>query len=235
MPEENKLSRQAILDGHIRRLAESRPGAIRLMTDEDRAKSIAETLAQAPSVDDVWIYAYGSLIWNPAIHFANKEKVLVDGFHRSFCFWTVLGRGCENNPGLMMGLQPGGDSNGLAYRIDAGMLETELDILFRRELMSYVYKPTWVDATPADRPEETMRVLAFVVDPEHERYCGDIDEATLVRHIATASGPLGRNCDYLFQLTEHLDALGFADASMRALEAKVRQYQTQNGDGDSSA
>ena len=98
MPEENKLSRQAILDGHIRRMAESRPGAIRLMTDEDRAKSIDETLALAPSRDDVWIFAYGSLIWNPAIHFAEKEKVQVDGFHRSFCFWTVLGEAARITP-----------------------------------------------------------------------------------------------------------------------------------------
>ena len=227
MAEENKLSRQAILDGHIRRLAESRPGAIRLMSDEDRALAVQEALSQAPSLNDVWIFAYGSLIWNPAIHFAEREKVLVDGFHRSFCFWTVLGRGCEENPGLMMGLEPGGSSNGLAYRIDADDLDTEMDILFRRELMSYVYKPTWVDATLAESPDKTIKVLAFVVDPEHERFCGELDEPTLVRHIATASGPLGRNCDYLFQLTEHLRELGFTDESLLELEARVRSYQNQ--------
>jgi len=223
--EENKLNRQSILDGHIRQLAESRPGAIRLMSDEDRAEAIQKTLSEAPSLDDVWIFAYGSLIWNPAIHFADRERVLVDGFHRSFCFWTVLGRGCEDNPGLMLGLEPGGNSNGLAYRIDADILDTELDILFRRELMSYVYKPTWVDATLAESPQKTIRVLAFVVDPQHERFCGEIDEDTLVRHIATASGPLGRNCDYLFQLTEHLHGLGFVDESMLELETKVKTYQ----------
>ena len=227
MPEENKLSRQAILDGHIRRLAESRPGAIRLMSDEDRALAVQEALSQAPSPDEVWIFAYGSLIWNPAIHFAEREKVLVDGFHRSFCFWTVLGRGCEENPGLMMGLEPGGSSNGLAYRIDVDDLGTEMDILFRRELMSYVYKPTWVDATLAESPDKTIKVLAFVVDPEHERFCGELDESTLVRHIATASGPLGRNCDYLFQLTEHLRELGFSDEPLLQLEAMVRSYQNQ--------
>lgn len=197
------------------------------MTDEDRADSIEKALSQAPSLDEVWIFAYGSLIWNPAIHFADQKKVLVDGYHRSFCFWTVLGRGCEDNPGLMMGLEPGGLSNGLAYRIDAKDLDTELDILFRRELMSYVYVPTWVDATLAETPDKTVRVLAFVVDPQHERFCGEIDEETLVRHIATASGPLGRNCDYLFQLTDHLQQLGFTDESMLDLEVKVRRYQQQ--------
>lgn len=225
--EENALNRQSILDGHIRRMAESSPGAIRLMTDEDRALSMEKALAQAPSLDEVWIFAYGSLIWNPAIHYADREKVIVEGFHRSFCFWTVLGRGCEDNPGLMMGLEPGGGSNGLAYRIDAADLDVELDILFRRELMSYVYEPTWVDATLADDPQQSMKVLAFVVDPQHERFCGELDDDTLVRHIATARGPLGRNCDYLFQLTEHLTDLGFQDESLLELEAKVRRYQQQ--------
>ena len=127
----------------------------------------------------------------------------------------------------MMGLEPGGSSNGLAYRIDVDDLGTEMDILFRRELMSYVYKPTWVDATLAESPDKTIKVLAFVVDPEHERFCGELDEPTLVRHIATASGPLGRNCDYLFQLTEHLRELGFTDGPLLELEARVRSYQNQ--------
>ena len=66
-----------------------------------------------------------------------------------------------------------------------------------------------------------------MVDPEHERFCGELDEPTLVRHIATASGPLGRNCDYLFQLTEHLRELGFSDEPLLQLEAMVRSYQNQ--------
>ena len=117
MAEENKLSRQAILDGHIRRLAESRPGAIRLMSDEDRLLAIQEALSQAPSLNDVWIFAYGSLIWNPAIEVESSYPCHIDGYHRSFCFWTVLGRGSQDQPGLMMGLESGGSCAGIAYSI----------------------------------------------------------------------------------------------------------------------
>lgn len=199
------------------------------MSDEIRAESIENTLSQLQSLDEVWIFAYGSLIWNPAIHYADRVKCIVDGYHRSFCFWTVLGRGCEKNPGLMMGLEPGGCSNGVAYRIAADDLETEMDILFRREMMSFVYHPTWVEAQSAENADQKIKVLAFVVDPQHERYCGGIDEATLIKHIATASGPFGRNCDYLFQLTEHLEQLGFTDESMIALQHKVLAYQNAHG------
>ncbi|OED41169.1 hypothetical protein AB833_10465 [Chromatiales bacterium (ex Bugula neritina AB1)] len=225
MSDETQLNRQAILEGQITQLAESKSSTIRLMPDDVRARAIAETLSQAPSLDEVWIYAYGSLLWNPAIHVADTIKCTVDGYHRSFCFWTVLGRGCEENPGLMMGLEPGGSSNGLAYRIDAQVLDTEMDILFRREMMSYVYQPTWVEARLAEQPDKSIKVLAFVVDPEHERFCGGLDEATLIRHIATAAGPFGRNCDYLFQLMENLNELGFTDEAMAELEMKVKQYQ----------
>ncbi len=219
-----ELNRQAILDGHITRLARSKPGSMRLMPDDERADHIARTLAEAPSLDEVWVYAYGSLIWNPALHYADTVKCMVAGFHRSFCFWTVLGRGSAENPGLMLGLEPGGTSNGLAYRIDATNLDTEMDILFRREMMSYVYQPTWVDAQVADNSGRRVKVLAFVVDPAHERFCGGLDMATMVRHIATAEGSFGRNCEYLFQLVENLHQLGFEDPAMAELQDNVRRY-----------
>ncbi len=228
MSEEKSLNRQSILDGHIKLLAQSKPDSIRFMSDETRAEYIERTLSQLSPGEDVWVFAYGSLIWNPAIHFAQSAKCVVDGFHRSFCFWTVLGRGCEETPGLMMGLEPGGSSNGLAYRIATDDLASEIDILFRREMMSFIYHPTWVEAQSVDNPSEKLKVLAFVVDPHHERFCGGLDEATMVKHIATASGPFGRNCDYLFQLTLHLEQLGFRDDSMAALQKKVLAYQSEH-------
>jgi len=225
MADKEGPSRQQIIDGGICELAEREPGSIRLMSDEERQQTIRKTLASAPTPEAIWIFACGSLIWNPALDYAEKVRCTVAGHHRSFCFWTVFGRGSVDYPGLMLGLEPGGNSNGLAYRIEHAKLQTELDILFRRELMSYVYLPTWVEVRLPDQSDRTISALAFRVDPAHERFCGDIDEATVVKHIATATGNFGRNCDYLFQLNENLAALDFADESLIALEQKVREYQ----------
>lgn len=226
---EEPLSRESILQGSMRKLAESRPGLIRLMSDAERADWIEKSLAAAPSLDQVWVFAYGSLIWNPAFYWADKVSCSVGGFHRSFCFWTRLGRGCEENPGLMLGLEPGGHCTGVAYRIEAGQLQSEMDILFRRELMSYAYIPTWVDATAEDKvgewPDGRFKALTFVMDPGHERYCGNLDRTVAIRHLATASGPLGRNCDYLFSLVENLQALGFEDPDLETLATQVKAYQ----------
>lgn len=212
------------------------------MPDDVRQQMVAEIIANAPVQNEFWVFAYGSLIWNPAILYDEKRTCTIKGFHRSFCFWTLLGRGSEEQPGLMMGLEPGGQCSGIAYRICADKLESEVDILFRREMLSYVYTPTWVSAscdasydnsnTDSDSKisaQDSIEVLAFVVDPKHERFCKDLDEQTMISTLATASGPLGRNCDYLFQLVENLSEIGFEDAAMIALADKVKAYLLLDG------
>ena len=232
MTKKQTISRQSLLNGEMQRLAENRPGEHRIMSDDVRDQMVADTLSRAPSKSEFWVFAYGSLIWNPAIEYEEKIKCILPGYHRSFCFWTVLGRGCEDQPGLMMGLEPGGECNGIAYRLNNENLHTEVDILFRREMISYIYKPTWTTAhcvpngNGNGNGNKTIDVLTFVVDEQNERFCDDIDEQTLIHAIATAAGPLGRNCDYLYQLMEHLEEIGFTDQSMSDIANKVRAYQS---------
>ena len=225
MTKKQTMNRESLLNGEMQRLLENRPGVLRIMPDDERDQMVADTLSRAPSKTDFWIFAYGSLIWNPAIEYEDKICCSIHGYHRSFCFWTVLGRGSEDQPGLMMGLEPGGECHGIAYRLAKENLQTEVDILFRREMLSYVYKPTWTTARCTQNDKETIDVLTFVVDEENERFCDDIDEQTMIHSIATATGPLGRNCDYLYQLIEHLDEIGFTDESMSDIANKVRAYQ----------
>ncbi len=225
MKKQQTISRESLLNGEIQKLAESRAGLIDLMPDDVRRQLVQDTIANAPDKSEFRVFAYGSLIWNPAIEIESTYRCSIDGYHRSFCFWTVLGRGSEELPGLMMGLESGGSCEGLAYSIAPDKLETELDLLFRREMMSYVYKPTWVKARYDNKPEGGDDVLAFVVDPQNDRYCCDLEEETLVRSLALAEGPIGKNCDYLFQLVEHLEELGYEDNEMVILAEKVRAYQ----------
>jgi len=179
MPRE-ELNRKTILEGRMRRIAEQQPGLVRLMSDEDRDRWVQRVVSEAPDRGAMWVFGYGSLIWNPAFHWCEKRRGEVYGYNRSFCMWTKLGRGTE--------------------------VETELDIVFRRELLSYAYIPTWVDVR-CDAGD--IRAITFVMDQTHERHVKDIDEETMVRHLATAIGPLGPNCEYLYDLVEHLDLLAY--------------------------
>ena len=217
------ITRESILDGQIQSLAETRSHRLRVMTDDERNAMVQSFLNDIDADAPVLVFAYGSLIWNPALHFSRYFSGTVVGYQRRFCFWTILGRGCEENPGLMLGLEPGGDCAGVVYEISAQQKQAELDILFRREMVSYAYIPTWVEV---NTDEGRVRALTFVMDPHSDRHCGDIDPHTRVKHMATARGYLGDNAEYLFDLVDNLKRLKVSDPHVEQLGEQVRKYQS---------
>jgi cation transport protein ChaC len=214
------LTREALLDGSAREYI-LRDSELRrlVLSDADREASLRATLKEAPARGDVWVFGYGSLIWNPAFHFVEKRTARIHGFHRRFCLWTPLGRGSAGNPGLMLGLERGGACSGLMFRIAEKAVESELDILWRREMFTGAYRPTWVSACSHG---ESFPAITFVINRDNSRYAGRLSEDTIARHIATAVGPMGPCCDYLFETVEHLAALGIRDRHLEAMAGKVR-------------
>ena len=218
-----KLTRETILDGTLRAasIALLGPGQ-KYMTDEERTCHIAGMLAEAPRRDRIWVFGFGSLIWNPAFHFAERRTALVHGFHRQFCLWSKAGRGSPQKPGLMLALEPGGSCHGVAYRIAPEQVETELDVVWRREMMTGAYRSVWVNA---HTPGGIEHAIAFAANHAHERYVRGLDTDETARLLATGSGPLGTCCDYLFDTVTHLDALGIRDRRMEALVERVRAHR----------
>lgn len=217
-----KLTRESILDGSLRaaNLALLGPEA-RHMSDVERARHIAQIVQRAPRCDRIWVFGYGSLIWNPAFHFSERRTARIFGYHRQYCLWSHAGRGSPQRPGLMLGLESGGSCHGVAYRIAPELVASELDVLWRREMNSYAYRAQWVSAHTAGGIEHA---IAFVVNRAHERYIGDLDGATMVRYLANGAGPLGSCCEYLFDTVHHLRELGLRDPHLEALEAQVRAH-----------
>src|SRR5271154_7152335 len=104
---EMKITRQSLLDGTIRayqREHASQHADMRWRTDAEMAELLEAILAEHDPAQDLWVFGYGSLIWNPAFEFVEKRVGLVHGFHRRFCLWTQLGRGSPAAPGLMLAL-----------------------------------------------------------------------------------------------------------------------------------
>ena len=112
------ITRQSILDGTL--LAAVRaslgPGQ-RLMTDDERASDIQSILSRAPDTDRVWVFAFGSLIWNPAFEFVEQRTARIHGWRRAFCLWNKAGRGSPELPGLMLSTESGGRCSGVVYPI----------------------------------------------------------------------------------------------------------------------
>jgi cation transport protein ChaC len=214
------ITREGLRDGsHLAELrARALPGAIR--TDSEIEASLAEALAGRPEDGDVWVFGYGSLIWNPAFEFVEKRVALVRGWHRRFCLWLKGGRATPESPGLMLALDRGGCCRGVAFRLDPRQVEEELLILWRREMLSGSYEARWLDARSCEGP---VRVVTFVANRRHDRFTNLLSDEEVADRIAVARGPLGSCAEYLLNTVEHLEALGFRDQSLERIRTLVEQ------------
>jgi len=216
------LRREDFTPERVRRLTDAviARGGIPLMSEEARRASLKMIRASVPEGTDAWVFGYGSLMWNPAIIVADSRKAHVRGYHRQFCLTLQAGRGTPEKPGLMLAIDRGGSVTGMAHRIAADAVESELSILWMREMLSGAYEPRWVNAD-VER-EGRIRALTFVVNRHHPRYEGALAEDRTAQRIADAAGPLGTNRDYLYRTANHLAALGVEDGPLHSLVSRVR-------------
>lgn len=217
------ITRESLLDGsHHARVRAGQGPHVRYMTDEERRRHVAEMLARAPQPKRIWVFGYGSLMWNPAFHYVERRTARVHGFHRQFCLWARGGRGSAERPGLMLSLESGGSCTGVAYRIAPGAAAAELDVLWRREMSSWSYRPVWVTA---HMRRGTEPAIVFAVNRSHERYVPGLDTETIARYLATGAGLNGSCREYLFDTAEHLLELRIRDRRIEALAHRVRDLR----------
>ena len=225
------LRREDFTPERVRRIADAAAarGGIPLMSEEARRASLKAIRESVAPGSDAWVFGYGSLMWNPAINVVESRKAHVRGYHRMFCLTLHVGRGAPEKPGLMLGIDRGGSCTGVAHRIAADAVESELTILWMREMLSGAYEPRWVNADieGAGNEKRRTRVLTFVINRYHPRYEGALPEDEAARRVAQAEGLLGTNRDYLYRTVKHLAELGIEDGPMHSLEAKVRQLANE--------
>lgn len=219
------LNRDSIRNGIVQEIAEEgeRLGLIRRLSLEERIASREKTLAaRPPGVNDVWVFGYGSLMWNPAFHHVDRLRGRIYGYHRAFCLKTFIGRGSPDKPGLVLGLDYGGSCQGIAFRVDPGNLEEELDVVWSREMVADGYCPTWVTMHTERGP---VPAITFVMNRTYERYVKGLPQETIARMIAEAEGRIGRCAEYLENTVQSLDELGIADGPMHRLLVQVRELE----------
>jgi glutathione-specific gamma-glutamylcyclotransferase len=190
------------------------------LSDEEREATRAGVLAR--NGKDLWVFAYGSLMWDPGIHIVEIRTATVAGFHRSFCLKSQFGRGSRDKPALMAALDCGGACQGLVLRIPAQHVDRETQILWRREMLAGSYVPTFV---PVETPQGVIEeAVAFVINRQCDRYVQlGLDETA--RLIATGAGFRGTCLEYLENLAERLELLGLEDRVIRELRQRVRRYR----------
>ncbi|WP_153770729.1 gamma-glutamylcyclotransferase [Labrenzia sp. CE80] len=190
-------------------------------TDAERDACRMNTL-QAHWGGDIWIFAYGSLMWDPAFHFSEVRRAYLSGYHRRFCLRSEVARGTPDCPGLMAGLDLGGTCNGLVFRVDADKLETESRFIWRREMLLGSYVPEFLTLTTKQGPVEAM---AFVVNRDNPMLLPSLSLEETARRIAHAEGYLGPNIDYLENLAASFELLELADEELFRLRDLARRFR----------
>lgn len=212
--QQHRLTREALASGEIDRLFDSHGGIADRLTPEQLAASLAQTLRAAPR-GDLWVFAYGSLLWNPVIHHSERRLARLRGFHRRFCLWSHIGRGTKDAPGLMLGLEPGGSCVGAALRLPRASAPQELALLWRREMITGSYSPRWL-ALEIDGVGR-RKAIVFAMNRRHPRYTGRLPESRVAQAVGSACGPLGTCREYFEHTRAALAELGAVDRTLERL------------------
>ena len=170
--------------------------------------------------DASWVFGYGSLMWNPGFPFTEQQPAQLIGHHRAFCMYSHHHRGTRETPGLVLGLDVGGQCLGVAFRIAPEDRPSTYTYLNERELVgNYAYVPKVVEIMLATGP---VAALTYVANPDHPNYAGPLPIDTAVAVILRASGIGGRNRDYLIELVRKLELLGQHDPDLHTLLKRVK-------------
>jgi len=215
------LSRRYLEEGQMRELYLNAVTDGRALTDEQLSASLTATLAKKPKGAGWWVFAYGSLLWNPLFPVAEARAATIHGLHRRFCLRSLASRGTPDQPGLVLALEPGGVCHGVVYRLPSPLALDELHLLWRREMVVGAYRPLWVQARSGDRH---IAALTFAVRRDHVQYARlSHEEQTEI--IAQACGAFGSSCDYLMRTRAALASHGIIDAYLERLADDVQRRQ----------
>jgi len=163
---------------------------------------------------DLWVFGYGSLMWNPGFSYQKSAPALLRGYHRAFCIYSHRHRGTPEQPGLVLGLNRGGACRGIAYRIAKHEVAKTIDELWVREMPRRVYMPRMLRVAVGP---ESVHALAFVADPRHYAYASRLGVEQTAHLIAHGKGLRGPNVDYLHNTLHHLRELGVRDHALEHL------------------
>jgi cation transport protein ChaC len=171
-------------------------------------------------MSDFWVFGYGSLIWNPGFEVIKKERAQLFGLHRSFCVYSWVHRGTQENPGLVLGLDKGGSCQGMAMLAPGINRDEIIDYLRARELVTNVYLECWRKVRL--QSGEHVSALVYRADQNHPQYASGLCLDTQTDIVRKSQGKSGHNVDYVKSTVSAMKENGIRDYSLEYIDAKLR-------------
>ncbi len=190
------------------------------MSPEEKHQSLLETRAARPRDEPMWVFGFGSLMWNPCFDYDVKTAAVLKGYDRKFHIWTTRARGTPDNPGLGLCLEDcSGACRGIAFRLVEDDVEAAWERLWEREMGSGIYRPVWVSLESEEHDQ--IVALTFVVNREHPHYAGPMPSDRMADIMAGAKGSYGLCRDYLAGTIDEMRKLNVADPELEELLSRV--------------
>ena len=196
--------------------------SIRTMNSEELSDSVQQMLKGMNLKDGVWVFGYGSLMWNPDFILAEKRTGTVTGYHRRLCLKSIVYRGTLDYHGLVFGLDKGGSCQGMAFRIAPENLDSELQKVWEREMFAETYIPTWVCVKTENGD---VSAITFVINTKHEHYVPDLDLEKVAERVVRAEGKCGSCHDYVQNTVKFLHQLELRDPVLEQLLTLIEYPQ----------
>jgi cation transport protein ChaC len=171
--------------------------------------------------NDLWVFGYGSLMWNPGFDFVERVPARLIGLHRALCVYSFVHRGTPERPGLVLGLDRGGMCRGIAFRVAAAAREETVAYLRAREQVTSVYLETTRRIELEDKERRQVRALCFIVDRSHVQYAGRLTVDQCVHYVRQGHGSSGANRDYVLGTIRALETLGYRETDLHLIAARL--------------
>jgi cation transport protein ChaC len=167
-----------------------------------------------------WVFAYGSLMWNPGFATPETTPARLQGWHRALCIYSEHYRGTPKRPGLILGLLPGGSCRGLAHRLPFDDYDAVRRYLLDREIHNDgVYQQTIRPIHLANG--RAVPALVYLADRRHRQFAGKLPHTKALELVRDARGATGTNLAYVQNTVAHLRELGLGDDALEALACEA--------------
>ena len=185
-----------------------------------------EALLQHLPTGPLWIFAYGSLIWEPGFVPAERRIATLPGWHRALRMRSSVYRGTPERPGLVFALLRGGSCRGQVLRLDPQRVHEDLSAVWHREMPLPLYQPRWL---PCRTDRGAVAALGFTLACDHTACSPRLDDAAVLEVLANASGLRGRSLDYLVRTEAALRTHGIHDREAARLVRLARDQGLLDG------
>jgi len=175
----------------------------------------------AHGTEDLWVFAYGSLMWRPDFPFLERVEARLVGAHRALCVYSFVHRGTPERPGLVLGLDHGGTCRGIAYRVSAAKRAETVAYLRAREQVTSVYREAMRAIRLEQEPPRQVRALCYMIDRGHVQYAGRLSLEQQLHHVRQGHGHSGANRDYVLATVRALEQLGYRETELHLLAERL--------------